>query len=401
MIKIKQIGASLSLMIFLWNCSGSNGGNQPQGNTVKTYPVVEVQEKSLTGYFEFPANIMGKVNNNVRAKIQGYITKVLVDEGQYVQAGQPLFTLETNSTTETALAAKSGIGSAQAAVAAAQASVNAAQVEVNKLKPLVEKGVVSSVQLETANANLLRAQAQLKQAQAQQQQSVATYKSAQANVDYSIIRAPISGVVGKINFREGSLVGPTDATPITTVSDTRELFVYFSLNEKDYLNFLKFEKGATLVEKIKNTPPVELVLANGEVYSEKGKIQTVTGQIDAATGTIQFRVLFNNASGLLSNGNSGKVRIPKYYDNATVIPESATYEQQGFVYAYKVGEKNIVNNVIVKVTDRVDNMIIVEDGLKKGDKIVAQGVTTLKPETEIKPKQVSLDSLVQAVKPIF
>ena len=159
MIKIKQIGASLSLMILLWNCSGSNGGNQPQGNTVKTYPVVEVQEKSLTGYFEFPANIMGKVNNNVRAKIQGYITKVLVDEGQYVQAGQPLFTLETNSTTETALAAKSGIGSAQAAVAAAQASVNAAQVEVNKLKPLVEKGVVSSVQLETANANLLRAQA--------------------------------------------------------------------------------------------------------------------------------------------------------------------------------------------------------------------------------------------------
>ena len=146
---------------------------------------------------------------------------------------------------------------------------------------------------------------------------------------------------------------------------------------------------------------MELVLANGEVYSEKGKIQTVTGQIDAATGTIQFRVLFNNASGLLSNGNSGKVRIPKYYDNATVIPESATYEQQGFVYAYKVGEKNIVNNVIVKVTDRVDKMIIVEDGLKKGDKIVAQGVTTLKPETEIKPKQVSLDSLVQAVKPIF
>ena len=401
MIKIKQIGASLSLMIFLWSCSGSNGGNQQQGEVIKSYPVVEVQEKSLTGYSEYPANIMGKVNNNVRAKISGYITKVLVDEGQYVQKGQPLFTLETNSSTETALAAKSGIGAAQASVSAAQASVSAAQIEVNKLKPLVEKNVISNIQLETAQANLYRAQAQLKQAQAQEQQSVANYKSAQANVDYSVIRAPISGVVGKINFREGSLVGATDATPITTVSDTRELYVYFSMNEKEYLNFLKDSEGATLPEKLKNIPSVELILANGEVYKERGRIQTVTGQIDATTGTIQFRVLFDNAAKLLSNGNSGKVRIPKSYDKATVIPESATYEQQGFVYAYKLGEKNIVNNVVVKVTARVDNMIIVEDGLKKGDKIVAQGVASLKPETQIAPKVVSLDSLVQAIKPIF
>ena len=208
-------------------------------------------------------------------------------------------------------------------------------------------------------------------------------------------------MVGKINFREGSLVGPTDATAITTVSDTSELYVYFSMNEKEYLNFLKDTEGATLPEKLRNIPSVDLIMANGESYSEKGRIQTVTGQIDAVTGTIQFRVLFNNANKILSNGNSGRVRIPKMYDKVAVIPESATYEQQGFVYAYKVDKNNIVNNTKINVTARIDNMIIVEDGLKKGDKIVAQGVATLKPETKIAPQQVKLDSLLKAIKPIF
>lgn len=388
----KMLIFSLLTITTLTTVVGCSGGNDKAAatagaNAPQPYPVVAVEEKSVTGYTEYPANITGKVNNNVRAKIQGYITRVLVDEGQYVSKGQPLFTLETNATTETALAAK-------AAVDAAKAAVNSAQIEVNKLTPLVQKGIISNIQLETAKASLLRAKAQ-------HQQAVASYKSSQAMVDYSIIRAPISGVVGKINFREGSLVGPTDATAITNVSDTNELFVYFSMNEKEYLNFLKDSEGATLAEKLRNLPLVELVLANGETYSEKGKIQTVTGQIDATTGTIQFRVLFNNASKLLSNGNSGKVRIPKFYNMAMIIPESATYEQQGFVYVYKVNEKNVVNSTVIKVIDRIDNMILVGEGLKKGDKIIAQGASSLRPETQIVPKPVKLDSLLNAIKPIF
>lgn len=405
---IRRTGMILSILavssITLMNCSG--GDDQAAAaaammNQARPYPVVEVEQRDVTGHIEYPANIQGKNNKDVRAKIQGYITRVLVDEGQYVRQGQPLFTLETNALTETASAARSGVGAAQASVSAAQAAVKAAQVEVNKLRPLVEKGIVSSVQLETANANLYRAQAQLQQAQAQYQQANANYKNAQANVDYSTIRATVSGVVGKINFREGSLVGPTDMTPLTNVSDTSELFVYSSLNEREYINFLKNTEGATLAEKIKNLPAVELVLANGDVYSEKGRVQTVTGQVDANTGTIQFRVLFNNSNRLLSNGNSGKIRVPKHYHNAVVIPESTTFEQQGLVYAYVVGEDNKVKMTRITVVDRVNNMIVVGEGLKKGDKVVAQGVANLRPETEIVPQKVSLDSLVQAIKPIF
>lgn len=225
--------------------------NPPQGP--KPVSTVIVEARNVVGFTTFPASIEGRVNNAVRAKVQGYITQVLVDEGQYVTKGQPLFRLETNALNESASAAKAGVGAARSNVAAsdanvkaAQSAVSAAQVEVNKLRPLVEKNIISDVQLQTAQANLARAQAQLSQAVASKQQASAGVAQAQANfqgvqenINYGVIRAPISGVIGKINFRNGSLVGPADPTPLTTVSDTSELYVYFSMNEKEYLTFLK------------------------------------------------------------------------------------------------------------------------------------------------------------------
>ena len=409
-MKNKLIIISLSLLSVL-SCKKTEE-KKPEGP--KEVPVVEVQERNVTGYQSFPASIQGRVNNDVRAKIQGYITQVLVDEGQYVTKGQPLFRLETNTLNQSADAARAGIGAAQSGVAAAkanvsaaQAAVNASQVEVNKLIPLVQKNIISAVQLETAKANLSRAQAQLAQAQAAQAQAAAgvsqasaNYKGVQANIDYSVIRAPISGVLGKLPFRVGSLVGPNDTTPLTTVSDTSGIFAYFSMNEREYLDFLENAYGATVPEKLRNMPMVELELANGSLYGEKGKIEAVTGQIDPTTGTIQFRVSFPNAAKLLSNGNSGTIKVPKLYNKALVVPESATFEQQGLVYVFKV-EKDTAKNVMIGVTDRVNNLVVVKDGIKKGEKIVAQGVGTLKPGTAVKPKPANFDEIVNAIKPIF
>ncbi|KMQ68370.1 secretion protein HlyD [Chryseobacterium sp. FH2] len=372
----------------------------PKQDGAKPYPVVNVESKNIVGYQTFPASIQGRVNNDVRAKIQGYITQVLVDEGQYVTKGQPLFRLETNILSENAAASKAGIGAAESTIAAAQASVNAAQVEVNKLKPLVQKNIISNVQLQTAQANLAQAQAQLQQANAAKRQAVANYKGVEANIDYSVIRAPISGVIGKLPLKVGSLVGPTDQTPLTTISDTSQIFAYFSMNEKEYFNFLEKSPGVSMPEKIRNLPMVELQLANGSLYPEKGKIEAITGQIDPTTGTIQFRVAFSNAQKLLSNGNSGTIRFPQAYDNVLVVPESATYEQQGIVYVYKV-EKDTAKNVVIDVIDRIDNMTLVKSGVKKGEMIVAAGIGGLKPGTAVKPKPVKMDSLVQSIKPKF
>ncbi len=406
----KIILLSFSILAVL-SCT-KNEEKPPQGP--KAVATVMVETRNVTGYSTFPANIEGRVNNDVRAKIQGYITQVLVDEGQYVTKGQPLFRLETNALSQSANAAKAGVGAARsnvsasdASVKAAQAAVAVAQVEVNKLRPLVEKNIISNVQLQTAQANLARAQAQVSQAIAAKQQASAgvseaqaNFQGVQANINYSVIRAPISGVIGKINYRTGSLVGPGDSMPISTVSDTSELYAYFSMNEKEYLDFLKNSLGATIPEKIKNMPAVELLLANGDVYSEKGYVKAVTGQIDAATGSIQFRVSFANPNKFLSNGNSGTIRVPITYDGALVLPESASYEQQGLVYVYKVIKDTAISDVI-SVVDRVNNMVIIDKGVSKGEVVVAEGVGSIKSGTAVKPQPKKFDDILKAIKPIF
>lgn len=364
-----------------------------------TIPVVEVIQKDITGYDSYPINIEGKINNAVRAKISGYIKEVYVDEGQFVSKGQPMFRLETDVQSQDANAARSAITAADANISAAKAAVNAAQVEVDKLVPLVEQNIISNVQLETAKANLMRAKGQLQQAQAGKSQAQAGLGAIQANIGYSVVRSPISGVVGTLNFKEGSLVGPADPTPITTVSETSTVHAYFSMSEGEYLNFLEATEGKTVKEKLSHLPEVDLILANGKPYDKKGKIQTVTGQVDPQTGTMQFRAVFNNSEGLLSNGNSGFIHIPKHYENVLIIPENATYERQGQIYTY-LAKNDTVFVTPIEVDSRLNNLAIIKSGLKAGDIVAAQGLAKLRDRAAITPQKTSIDS-VTTVKPIM
>ena len=382
----------LTLAVAVATLISCNKKQEAPAQQAPTIPVVDVINKDIEGFTSFPVNIEGKVNNAVRAKISGYIKEVYVDEGQKVSAGQPLFRLETNVQSQDANAARSAINAAQSNISAAQANVNAAQVEVDKLIPLVEKNVISSVQLETAKANLSRAQAQLEQARASKKQAEAALSGVQANIDFAIVRSPITGVVGAINFREGSLVGPSDPTPITTVSETSEVYAYFSMSEREYLNFLEDSEGKDVKEKLEKLPEVELILANGSAYSEKGKIKTVTGQIDPATGTIQFRATFKNSDGLLTNGNSGFIHIPQYFEDALVVPENSTYEQQGIIYVYKV-VNDTVHSTPIEILNRVNNIAILKSGLEKGDVVAAKGLGKLRNGAAISPEKIAFEDV--------
>lgn len=384
-------------IITLYSCK-SNNQNQVQGPA--EFPVIEVTQRAVTAYQEFPVSIRGINNNDIRAKIQGYIQKLYVDEGQRVSKGTPLFQLETNILTQSADAAKAGVSASTSNVEAARAAVEVAEVEVKKLAPLVEKNIIGGVQLETAKANVVRAQAALAQAVASEGQAKSNLRGLQENINFSIVRSPISGVVGALPFREGSLVGPTDQIPLTTVSDVSQLYAYFSMNEKEYLDFLESTPGNTVKEKLNNIPAVDLVLANGQIYSEKGEVQAVTGQIDASTGSIQFRVTFGNSQGLLSNGNSGKIRIPKTYSDAIVFPEMATFERQGIIYVYTVVQ-DTARLTMVKIADRANNLVVIEEGVKPGDLVVTEGVNKIKDKAAIKPKKVDLDEFLGSLKTFF
>ncbi|GJH39564.1 RND transporter [Capnocytophaga sp. HP1101] len=350
----------------------NNGNQQQQGSQgTVSYPVIVVGEQNTVANLSYPVNIEGVVNSAVQAKISGYITKVLVDEGQVVTQGQALFQLETQTLNQSAASAK--------------AAVEVAKVEVDKLVPLVEKNIVSPIQLATARANLQRAQA--------------TYNEVASNIGFAVVKAPVSGVVGAINFREGALVNANN-TVLTTVSDVKEVYAYFSMNEKEYLNFLGNTEGNTTAERLKNLPEASLVLANGKEYAEKGKIQAVTGQIDATTGSMQFRATFPNPNKVLTNGNSGTIKIPQHFNNSLVIPEVATFEQQGKVFVYKV-EKDTLKQAVITLKNRADNYAVVESGLQKGDVILAQGLNKVRSGVVIKPEPISMDSLVKKIQPIF
>ncbi len=364
---------TLSLFLALISCGNNEQKQAAAAAPPAAFPVAQIQSKTVTGYTEYPATIEGIVNSDVRAKTSGYIEKVFVDEGEKVRKGQALFKLETQSLSQDAGAAK--------------ALVNVAQVEVDKLIPLVEKNIISPVQLETAKANLAQAKA--------------TYSSVSANISYATIKSPIDGYVGAINFREGALISPSDAIPLTTVSEIDQVYAFFSFNEAQYINHLQKNEGETKAERIKNSPDLDLILANGKLYSEKGRIQTSTGQINQNTGTIKIRAAFDNPNEILTNGNSGTIRIPEEYKDAIVIPQSATFEQQGNIMIFKLDVDNKVETSILKIQGTVDNLYVVESGIDIDDKIIVSGIGKLQNGMAISPQETSFDEALEPVATLF
>ncbi len=340
---------------------------QPKEKPVMPYKVTEVAPTSTMLYNEYPTVLEGVVDVEIRSKVDGYIEKIFVDEGQEVKKGQVLFKLESETATQDAAAAK--------------AKVTAAQVEVNRLIPLVERNIISQVQLETAKANLASAKS--------------SYQSVITRINYATITSPVNGFVGTIPYRLGSYVSSATAQPLTRVSDISSVYAYFSINEKEQLDMMEHLPGKSFQEKINNMPSVNLLLSNGSLYSSQGKIETFSGQANTQTGSYNVRAKFANTDKMIRSGSSGTIQIPSNLKDVILIPQSATMELQDKHLVLTYDNENKVKPIPVTIREVPGGKFyVVDSGLKAGDKIILEGVGILAEGTPIKPELVPYTEVI-------
>ncbi len=338
----------------------------------REYNVMTLQTTSRKLSSTYSATIRGKQDVDIRPKVQGYITDIKVKEGATVHQGQTLFIIDQ-------VPYQAALATAEANVDVAKAQVNAAELSASSKEKLFEQNVISDFDLRMARTTLAQARAQLAQAKANE-------LTASNNLSYTLVKSPVDGVIGTLPFRVGTLVSPSDATPMTTVSDNSEMYVYFSMSESQVLS-LKRQHGA-LEHALQELPPVEMQLSDGTIYSEKGRIEAISGIIDPTTGSITLRAKFPNRKRLLLSGGSGTVILPHRQEGCVVIPQHATFEVQDKVYAYKV-ENGVAKATIIGVFEISNGKeYIVESGLIEGDTIVVEGIGLLRDGAPIKIKEV-------------
>ncbi len=260
---------------------------------------------------------------------------------------------------------------------------------MDRIRPLVENKVVADVQLKTAVANLNAAKAAYSQA-------VSSKGSADITVGYTLIKAPVSGYIGHIPFKQGSLIGRAEAQPLTVLSEVNNVHAYFSMSEADFLAFLSGITGKSTEEKIKNIPAVELQLPDNTVYKAKGRVELVEGQFNRTAGTISFRAIFPNAEKQLRSGITGKIRIPSLHEAQLVVPQEATYEVQDKIFVFALADSNKVISRQIFVTGKSGNNYLVSKGVQSGEKIVFSGLQRLRDGVVITPQNISSDSVIHA-----
>lgn len=356
--------------LMLSSCKG-NGDQMQQGAAAPQLAVMTVSESDASLETAFPATLEGTNDVEIRPQITGFLTKVHVEDGQYVHKGQLLFSVDQ-------VQLQAAVEQAQAAVAVAQANVNTAQTNANNNKILLDKNIISASAYQTSVDALNAAKAQLQQAQA-------AVTSAKKNLSYTSVTAPVSGYVGEIPYKEGTLVSPS--TLLTILSDNSTMQALFSINEKVLLQFTDGGQRS-IKEAVAAFPEVSLRLADGTIYPYKGKVVSISGVINSTTGSAQTKADFPNPEGMLRSGNTGQVLIPNDHKATIQIPQNATYEIQDMKFVFVVGDSAKLHSTPITVAAENDGKnYIVTSGLKPGDVIVTEGVgITAKDGLIISPK---------------
>ena len=313
-----------------------------------TNPIVE----DTTFTKEYIAQIQSLQNVEIRAQEKGYLETLYVDEGQSVKSGQLLFGIMPKLF--------------EADYQKAKADARMAEIEFQNVKTLADKNIVSKAELAMAKAKLDEANADV--------------SMAETHLSFTKIKAPFDGTIDRIQFKKGSLID--EGSVLTTISNNREIYAYFNMSEVEYLDYKSRAKN-----DINNK--AGLLLSNGEKHKYQGQIETIESQFDNNTGNIAFRAKFPNPDLLLKHGQTGKVQLVVPIKNALMIPQKATFEIQDKTYVYVVDKDNVISSRNIKIKQRLSNIYIIESGLSENDKILIDGIQTVKEDEKIKPKLIS------------
>ncbi len=361
----------MPILILVITLFASCGSKKQQRVVYEKFPVTTPALKDTFYVNEYVADIHSVRNIEVRARIGGFIETIHIDEGQFVKEGQLLFSISSQEY-------KQELTKARASLASAVAEAKSTEVELNSVKMLASKNVVSKSELDIAQA---RWEAQL----AKIEEAKADEASAELKLSFAKVRAPFSGVVNRISNKIGSLI--EEGTLLTTLSDNHEVFAYFNVSEKEYLNLV----GERNIDQRKN---IVLTLANNKQHPYKGVIETVESEMDKSTGNIAFRARFPNPDLILKNGATGKIAITNPLDSVLLIPQKSTFEIQDNIYVYVVDNKNKVQIREIKPRLRIPHFYVIESGVTDKDRIVYEGIQRVKEGDQIDPQPIQMQNIM-------
>jgi len=353
-----------SVTMLLLSC----GGEQQKKHDAVQYQTMVVSRKDMTLERQYSARMTGKQIVEIRPQVSGCITQILTGEGEAVRKGQTLFIIDQ-------VPYRAALEVAEATRKSAEARMATAKMNYENESLLKEGHVVSDISVDQMRNALLEAEAALAQAKAQE-------VNARNNLSYTEVKSPVSGVASMIPWHVGSLVSSNITEPLVTVADDSEMYVYFSISERQALDLIS--QYGSISAFISKAPAVSLRMNNGQMYAEQGRISAVSGTVDAQTGAVALRATFPNASGLLHHGGSATVIVPTHREQCIVIPQEATYELQNRMFVYRVVDGKTKATSVSLYPQNNGKEYIVEAGLNEGDTIIAEGAGLLKEGVEIK-----------------
>jgi membrane fusion protein (multidrug efflux system) len=374
----------LGVSLFSAGCGEKNAqAGKPAAVDVE---VVQVEQKDMPIYGEWIGTLDGLVNADVKAQVTGYLLKQAYAEGSFVKKGQLLFQIDPRPFEAALDQAKAQLVQAQAQLANAEATQLQAELNVNKYAPLVKEQAATQQDLDNAVQTNVAAKATVLNTKAAIQAAEAAVKTAQINLDFTRLIAPIDGIAGQAQLQVGALVN-TSSSAITTVSTVNPIKVFFTVSEQEYLAFNRLYPTEATRQSQEKRMPLELILADGTTYAKKGKVSFADRAVNQNTGAIRIAGLFDNPGNILRPGQYARIRAATTIrQGALLVPQRAVSELQGNYQVAVVDNDNKASIVTVKVGERAGSMWIIENGLKPGERVVAEGVQKVRPGAQVNPK---------------